>query len=88
MNHAYHCLWQSELLSVCVCVFVYQFLVVNFILSALSVLRLHPHLRNSFHLLSSHWQGKEKYHVLWMVTVRHYLFPTQLIYWVESHSLA
>lgn len=46
----------SELLSVCV----YQFLVVDFVLGALSVPRLHPQLRNSFHLHSSHWQGTEK----------------------------
>ena len=45
---------------VCVCLFVYQFLVVNFIFSALSVLCLHPQLRNSFHLHSSHWQGEGK----------------------------
>lgn len=44
--------------------FAHQFLVANFVLCALSVLSLHPHLRNSFHLHSSHWRGKKKYNLL------------------------
>lgn len=66
----------------CVCALVYQFLVADFILGALPVLRLHQHLGKSVHLHSSHWWwwwwGGEKAPCI--IDGGHFVLPTDVVY--------